>query len=135
MRPEVTAVITTHARPDSVCEALASVRAEAYQDVEIIVVDDGGTFVPPRDVRVIRGFNLGVARARNLGLATARGEFVIYVDDDDVALPNRIASLLSAARQHQASLCFGMTRRVGETPLPNVRAMADAREILAMDAA
>ncbi len=116
----MTAVITTHARPLAVCEAVASVCAETHHDIEVIVVDDGGTFVPPGDVRVIRGSGLGVARARNLGLAIARGEFVIYLDDDDVALPNRIASLLSAARQHQASLCFGMTRRVGETLLPDV---------------
>jgi glycosyltransferase involved in cell wall biosynthesis len=110
-----------------VCEALASVCAEVHQDIEVVVVDDGGDFVPPADagraVRVIHGSNLGVARARNLGLANARGEFVIYLDDDDVALPNRIASLLSAARQHQASLCFGMTRRVVdgvESLLPDV---------------
>ncbi|HJQ38406.1 MAG TPA: glycosyltransferase family 2 protein [Thermoanaerobaculia bacterium] len=121
MSPEVTAVITTHARPLAVGEALASVCAEVHQDLEVIVVDDGGTFVAPRGVRAIHGSNLGVARARNLGLEHARGEFVIYLDDDDVALPNRIASLLSAARQHQASLCFGITRRVGaETLLPDV---------------
>ena len=116
MPPEVTAVITTHARPAAVHEALESVRAEQYKDLEIVVVDDGGTFVAPADgdvpVRVIHGSHLGVARARNLGLEAARGEFIIYLDDDDVALPNRISSLLRVARQRQASLCFGMTRRV-----------------------
>lgn len=127
MRPEVTAVITTHARPASALDALASVRTETHEDIEVIVVDDGGTFVAPTDrdgaVRVVRGSNLGVARARNLGLAAARGEFIIYLDDDDVALPHRISSLLSAARRWQASLCFGMTRRVaggGAARLPDV---------------
>lgn len=123
MSPEVTAVITTHGRPVSVRAALASVQAELHRDVEIVVVDDGGAFVAPSDaapVRVVRGRRLGVARARNLGLEHARGEYVIYLDDDDVALPNRIASLLFAAKRHQASLCFGMTRRVvdGMTPTP-----------------
>lgn len=108
MPPEVTAVITTHARPASVREALASLQAERHKDLEVIVVDDGGTFIAPPAVRVIRGTNLGVARARNLGLTAARGEFVIYLDDDDVALPNRISSLLRVARQRQASLCFGI---------------------------
>ncbi len=119
MPPEVTAVITTHARPAHVYEALASVQAETYKSVEIIVVDDGGSFVAPADdsgtpVRVVRGEKLGVARARNLGLEAARGEFVIFLDDDDVALPHRITSLLRAARLCDASLCFGMTRRVAE---------------------
>lgn len=119
MPPEVTAVITTHARPAHVYEALASVQAETHASVDIVVVDDGGSFVAPaadsgRPVRVVSGAHLGVARARNLGLDTARGEFVIFLDDDDVALPHRIASLLHAARLHDASLCFGMTRRVTE---------------------
>jgi glycosyltransferase involved in cell wall biosynthesis len=115
--PEVTAVITTHARPHHVCEALLSVRAETHHDVEIIVVDDGGQFtscpgVPDAAVHLVRSESLGIGRARNLGLATARGEFVIYLDDDDVALPHRIASLLRAARSSGAALCFGRTRRV-----------------------
>lgn len=112
MNPEITAVITTHGRPVSVREALASVQAELHRDLEVVVVDDGGAFVAPAGVRVIHGAHLGVAQARNLGLAAARGEFVIYLDDDDVAFSNRVSSLLSAARQHQAGLVFGMTRRV-----------------------
>lgn len=113
--PEISAIITTHRRPLAVRDALASVRSEAHRDFELIVVDDGGTFVPPRvdaALHVVRGFSLGVARARNLGLEQARGEFVIYLDDDDVALPNRMATLLAAARRNDASLCFGMTRRI-----------------------
>jgi glycosyltransferase involved in cell wall biosynthesis len=114
MFPEVTAVVTTHGRPLHVQEALASLRAETHPDVELIVVDDGEDFdsaVCCERLRVVRGFDLGVARARNLGLALARGEFVIFLDDDDVALPHRISSLVGAARRHRASLCFGMTRR------------------------
>lgn len=111
--PEVTAVITTHVRPLHVHEALASLRAERHKDIEIIVVDDGGAFAPPgSDVRVVSGTSLGVARARNLGLAHARGEFIIFLDDDDMALPHRIATLLGAARQSDAALTFGLTRRV-----------------------
>lgn len=99
----------------AVREALASVLAETHRELEVIVVDDGGAFVAPRGdarVQVVRGCDLGVARARNLGLEHARGEFVIYLDDDDVGLPHRVATLLAAARRNDASLCFGMTRRV-----------------------
>ena len=112
MSREVTAVITTHGRPASVQEAIASVRAELHENIEIVVVDDGGEFTPSDvTLRVVRGLQLGVGRARNLGLAEARGEFVIFLDDDDVALPARIATLVETARRHRADICFGMTRR------------------------
>lgn len=119
MFPDVTAVITTHGRPTRVYEALASVRSETHRDIEIVIVDDGGAFVAPGDIaegaaRVIRGGGSGVGRARNLGLEAARGEYVIFLDDDDVAMPHRIARLLSVARDRQAALCFGMTRRVAD---------------------
>src|ERR1051325_5052049 len=119
MPPEVTAVITTHVRPLHVFEAVASVRAEAHKDVEIVVVDDGGTLSDAgSDVRIVRGEALGVGRARNLGLDAARGEFVIFLDDDDVALPHRITTLLGAARSSGADMCFGLTRRVAGTAVP-----------------
>jgi glycosyltransferase involved in cell wall biosynthesis len=119
MSPEVTAVITTHGRPARVYEALASVRSETHPDVEIVIVDDGGVFAAPGRgadfaVRMVRGAGLGVGAARNLGLAAARGESIIFLDDDDVAMPDRIARLIGVARDRHATLCFGMTRRVVE---------------------
>jgi|GEM_PF-1903638 len=116
MSPEVTAVITTRGRPDRVHHALASLRAETHANVEVIVVDDGAFDATAAGLhfafRLLRGSHLGVGRARNLGLDAARGEYVIFLDDDDVALPHRISSLVQAARDRQADLCFGMTRRV-----------------------
>lgn len=116
MFPTVSAVVTTHGRPALVREALASLEAEVHPLLEVLVVDDGGEFVPPDrtsiPLEVLRARGLGVGRARNLGLAHAHGEFVIYLDDDDVALPHRVATLLSAMRRYRADLCFGMTRRV-----------------------
>jgi glycosyltransferase involved in cell wall biosynthesis len=126
--PLVTAVITTHARPQYVGDALASVCAESYPDIECLVVDDAGTFELPlpttaRPVRVLRSGMRGVAGARNVGLAEARGEFVIFLDDDDVALPSRIATLVDAATRQRADVAFGRTRRVGSASggkLPDV---------------
>ncbi len=77
LSPLVTAIITTRARPQPAHEALASVCAETYRDVECLVVDDGGTFALPEaspelTIRVLRSGRSGVARARNAGLAAAR---------------------------------------------------------------
>jgi glycosyltransferase involved in cell wall biosynthesis len=116
----VTAVITTHSRPESVYGALDSLLAETYPNVEILLVDDAGTFQPAspiaaRTVRVLHSGMRGVAGARNAGLAAAAGEFVVFLDDDDVALPGRIATLVDAASRHGADLAFGRTRRVAES--------------------
>lgn len=125
--PQVTAIITTHRRPLHLREALASVREETFRDVECLVVEDGdggGATELPGHVRMLRGHRLGIGGARNLGLAAARGEYVIFLDDDDVALPCRISTLLEAALRSGADLCYGLTRRVmadcGGLSLPDV---------------
>lgn len=116
--PEVTAIVTTHKRPDRLRDALLSLQQEAHREFECIVVEDGHA-IDPRQLhewhpgaRLIHGHELGVAGARNLGLAAARGTFSIFLDDDDVALPLRIATLLHAAKANDADVCYGMTRRV-----------------------
>ncbi|HEY0371975.1 MAG TPA: glycosyltransferase family 2 protein [Thermoanaerobaculia bacterium] len=113
----VTAVITTNARPQYVYDALASVCGETYPNVECLVVDDAGTFdlagmSTARPVRVLRSEMGGVAIARNTGLAAASGELVIFLDDDDIALPGRIATLVDAMTRNRADAAFGQTRRV-----------------------
>ena len=118
MSPEVTAIVTTHQRPEHVRNALRSLAQETHRDFECLVVDDGESIDPDRlrewhpGARLIRGHSLGVAAARNLGLGAASGTFSIFLDDDDLALPSRISTLLRTAKTQHADLCYGMTRRV-----------------------
>jgi glycosyltransferase involved in cell wall biosynthesis len=101
--PAVSVVIPTH-RPVWLDAALESVRAQTFIDYEIIVVDDGSPepATPGRadDLTVIRQPNAGAAAARNRGLAHARGEFVAFLDHDDLWLPGKLARQVDFHRAH-----------------------------------
>lgn len=78
--------------------AIDSILAQTYQDLEIIVVDDGSTDNTPQiaqqygaRVQYFSQTNQGVAASRNLGLAKARGEYIAFLDQDDVFLPYKLA--------------------------------------------
>jgi Glycosyl transferase family 2 len=98
-------VIGTRDRADIVPRAIKSVLAQRAVDFELIVVDDGSRDDTPgvlasfddQRLRVIRRANGGPAAARNTGIAAASGEWIVFLDDDDVALPGwlgRFAGLI-----------------------------------------
>jgi len=98
MVPVVSVIIPTHNRTALVREAVASVKAQTYRDYEILVVDDASTddtqeaLAAWREVRVLRqACRRGVAAARNLGIAAARGEWLAFLDSDDLWLPEKLA--------------------------------------------
>jgi glycosyltransferase involved in cell wall biosynthesis len=94
----VSLVIATFNHGRFLAEALDSAIAQTLRGVEIVVVDDGSTDDTPEvlarytgRVRVIRQPNRGLAAARNLGLASARGTHVAFLDADDVLMPTKLA--------------------------------------------
>lgn len=78
--------------------AIDSILAQTYQDLEIIIVDDGSTDDSPQiaqqygiKVKYYSQTNQGVAASRNLGLAAARGEYIAFLDQDDIFFPHKLS--------------------------------------------
>jgi glycosyltransferase involved in cell wall biosynthesis len=98
MSPRVSVIIPTHNRADTVCDAVDSVLLQACREVEVIVVDDASVDETPRvlerygdRIRYLRrSTNGGAAAARNDGIRASSGEFVAFLDSDDVYLRDRL---------------------------------------------
>jgi glycosyltransferase involved in cell wall biosynthesis len=96
-KPLVSAIIPTYNRAHIVCEAVESVLAQTYSNIEVIVVDDGSkddTLARLQQfgdrIRVVSQHNAGPAAARNRGIAMSRGELIAFLDSDDLWLPAKI---------------------------------------------
>jgi glycosyltransferase involved in cell wall biosynthesis len=102
-----------------VCEALASILAQTYRPLEIIVVDDGSTDDTPATVarfadRVVyvRQAHAGPAAARNRGLAASKGEFVAFLDADDLWHSEKLTRQMARfAAQPGLELCITHVRK------------------------
>ena len=103
-RPRVSVIIPAWNAEAFIGEALASVRAQTFTDLEIIVVDDGSTDYTVDAARVAGGTDLvvlrqphrGIAASRNAGLAISRGDVIAHLDADDLWPADRLQQLLHA---------------------------------------
>lgn len=98
--PRISVIIPVHNRAGLVRDCIESVRAQTYQDFEIIVVDDGSTDgtravlqTYGECIRFIAQENRGQggSYARNAGVQAAQGEFIAFLDSDDLWLPEKLA--------------------------------------------
>lgn len=104
-------------------EAIASILAQDYSPIELIIVDDGSTDDSPlrieqalidwqqhpnvQRVEFVRQPNQGVSAALNNGLARALGEFVVTFDADDVMVPGRLSLQAEYLQRHPEVGCLG----------------------------
>lgn len=107
-------------------EAIASVQAQTQRNWELLLIDDGSEDCSlrialecaeqdPDRIRILRhpgGENRGSSASRNLGLRHARGEFLTFLDADDVWLPHCLATQLSVVQAHpEAAMVFCAAER------------------------
>src|SRR5882724_7513102 len=120
----VSTIIPVYNRAAMLREAVSSVVAQTYRPIEIIIVDDGSTDDTARvaddlgaahaeEIRVIHQRNTGPGLAREAGRLAARGEFIQYLDSDDLLLPEKYAKQVGGLRaQPGCGVAYGKTRFV-----------------------
>jgi GT2 family glycosyltransferase len=118
--PLVSVVIPCWNQGHYLAEAIESVLAQSYPELELIVVDDGSednSFeIASRfpGIRCVRQPNRGVAAARNAGLAESEGDFSVFLDADDRLLPGALEIGMEALLAHRdVAFAAGMPRDVG----------------------
>ena len=117
----VTTIIPVFNRAPMLCEAVASVLAQTYRPIEVIVVDDGSTDDTPgvaddlarehAEVRVIHQVNGGPGLAREAGRGTAKGDYIQHLDSDDLLEPRKFEIQVAAlVAQPECGAAYGRVR-------------------------
>lgn len=112
--PLFSVIVPVYNRETTVDRCVDSVLRQQFDDFELIVVDDGSTdgtaavlerYQDGR-VRILRQSNAGVSAARNAGAAMARGEYLVFLDSDDAADPDWLASFRLLHDERPFTLAF-----------------------------
>ena len=113
MQPLISVIIPTHNRPQMLAEALGSVRSQTYSDFEIIVVSNGEnaetrtltrSFARAHEARYFELDKGNVSIARNFEIEQAHGDWIAFLDDDDLWLPHKLEQQISEAARTGADL-------------------------------
>lgn len=121
--PEVTVVIPTRNRAHLVPTSIRTALEQEGVELEVVVVDDASTDETPEAVAAIEDARVrlvrrerqgGPAGGRNTGIAQARGEWIAFLDDDDLWSPRKLRAQLDAASRSEASLVYSAAVLVDE---------------------
>lgn len=113
-KPVVSVIVPTFNRAWIVKNAIDSILSQDFHFFEIIIVDDGSSDNTSEllaayhrdDIRIIRQTNLGVSAARNRGVAASIGQYIAFLDSDDMWMPNKLSVQLEFFRTHpKARIC------------------------------
>ena len=127
--PHVSVIMPVYMARDFVEAAIRSVMAQTFTEWELLVIDDcspDDSYAKAKaladiDERIIllrNEQNMGVARTRNRGLELSRGQYVAFLDSDDVWHPEKLERQLALMDQTRASLCYCSYRIVDAAGVP-----------------
>lgn len=118
--PSVSVVIPTRNRWSWVADAVASAHAQRDVQLDVVVIDDSSDATVPKDLAA-SGISLirqsphaGVAAARNRGAEAAAGDWIAFLDDDDLWAPDHVSSLVGACEACRADFGYSASWVVDE---------------------
>lgn len=136
MKPIISIVVPIYNMEGYLPRCLDSLLGQTYPLFEIVAVNDGSTdgsldvlkryTAADSRIRLIDSANGGVAAARNLGMASCRGEYIGFVDPDDWVEPEMYGEMHAAALEHDADIVMcGYTREFGTHANPKLFPLPD----------
>lgn len=127
--PLVSVIVPVYNAARWLPELFGSLRSQTYGNMEVILVDDGSTDMSAADCvrlsdgdprfRIVRKPNGGLSSARNFGLEHAGGEWIFFIDADDMVQPQALERLVTTARTTHADIVVGSfenTSRMSSPP-------------------
>lgn len=127
---KISVIMLTYNREDYIDRAINSVLNQEFQDFEFIIVDNGSTDNSGKiadsyadkfdNIKVIHLTKKSIGAGRNAGLDAAKGDFITFIDDDDITKPDMLKFLYELVIQNNAdiSIC-GSNKIVNEEEFPN----------------
>ncbi len=122
MQPDISIIVPVYNKAAYLSECLESLQAQTYQNIEVILIDDGSTDESPlicqniceRDshFRYFRQQNGGQNAARKTGVEMARGEWVLFVDADDYVSTKMCAIFRKRQRETHADMVYGCIQKI-----------------------
>ena len=115
--PKISVILSAYNEEKFIRKAIESVVNQTLKDIEIIIINDGSTdntleiinSYADKDSRivVIDQENIGLGASRNKGMKIAKGEYLLFVDSDDLIIDNTLKGMLHIATQNQVDILKG----------------------------
>jgi len=121
--PVISVVIPVYNGAKTIKETIESVLQQSYENFEIIVINDGSqdetlaviNSIKDQRIKVFSYSNAGLSASRNRGFAQARGEFIAFLDADDLWTKDKLEAQLEALQQNpQAAVAYSWTDHIDE---------------------